>query len=84
LRFAWGKSDEISEKEAHRRQAAKLARLDHQEARAIPRGPLRRRMRGRRKPLPWRHLISATSSVGGSWCRKRISTLALARKSGIL
>ena len=30
------KPDEEREKEAHRRQAAKLARVDHQEARAIP------------------------------------------------
>jgi hypothetical protein len=37
LRPAWGKPDEISEKEAHRRQAPNLAHLDHQEARAIPR-----------------------------------------------
>jgi hypothetical protein len=35
LRPAWGKPDEISEKETHRRQAAKLARVAHQEARPI-------------------------------------------------
>jgi hypothetical protein len=29
-------------------------------------GPLRRRTRRQPKPLPWRSLISATSSVGGS------------------
>jgi len=36
------KPDEEREKEARRRQAAKLARLDHQEARAIPRDLSRR------------------------------------------
>src|SRR5262249_27452937 len=36
-------------------------------------GPLKPRMRRRPKPLPWRNLISATSSAGGSWYRSGTS-----------
>jgi hypothetical protein len=69
------KPDEEREKEAHRLQAAKLGACSIIRKRGQYLGTVEG-MRRQPKPLPWRSLVSATNSVGGSWCRSGTSVVA--------